>query len=97
MKPKKTQNYTREEISELARELRQLRQSSKNPKTKNIEISTKQNEDSKVMESNLSGSQQYDNSFSRKNPSINNTNLNNRNNKKWIQQKLDSNINNSTY
>jgi hypothetical protein len=97
MKPKKTQNYTKKEISELAKELRHLRQSSKNKKTKNMETTTKQNEDSKVMETNLSGTQQYDNSFGRKTPSLKNSNLNNVNNKKSIHQRIDSNINSSTY
>ena len=97
MKPKKTQNYTKKEISELAKELRHLRQSSKNQKIKNTELSSKQNEDSKVIESNLSGSQQYDNSYIRKTPSLKNKNLNNLNNKKSIQQRIDSNLNNLTY
>ena len=97
MKPKKTQNYTKKEISELAKELHHLRQSSKNQKIKNTELSSKQNEDSKVIESNLSGSQQYDNSYIRKTPSLKNKNLNNLNNKKSIQQRIDSNLNNLTY
>ena len=52
MKPKKNINYLKKEILELAKELRNLKQNGKNPIGKNIEISNKQTEDSKLTELN---------------------------------------------
>ena len=90
MKPKKNINYSKKEILELAKELRNLKQNGKNPIGKNIEISNKQTEDSKLTElNNISNSQHYDNSFGRKTPSL----KSNQNNKKPPKAKVNPEYN----